>query len=209
MNSPHSSPFKASYSSQNYYSEPTGPPLPPPPPPHPYPFPYSNYPIRPMPFRPIAISNTQSQSQQSYNSFDIKQLNSPLSIANGDEYDDDGKFKQVQMLDKFAMKKHLNQSNNDEATQQDLWNKLQKANRMPNKVKVVQHKPPLDASTNKATQNNQKNATKQVSYQQQTNELNYVEKNIIAVKNKEMLAHRFQMKSYEKLHNKQKELCEK
>ncbi len=84
-----------------------------------------------------------------------------------------------------------------------MWVKLQKANNVSNKLKTIQ-KPPLG---NKSIQ---KYTSKQSNYQQPANnQLNYVEKNIVAVKNKEIMTHRFEIKSYEKLHNKHKELSEK
>ncbi len=193
MNSPNLAQRKNSYSGQAYYPEGF---------PRPYPFPYSSYSTQnvntQLPFRTVPISNTKSQ--QSFNSIDIKLLNSPISVANGatdDDYDDVGHtLKQSKFVEKFPNKKAA-QPTNDDASQQDLWVKLQTANSLSNKVKAIQ-KPPLNSKLN------QKAPSKQASRQgQHNNELNYI------AKNKETIGNRFQMKSYEKLHTKHKELNEK
>ena len=146
----------------------------------------------PVPVPRGGNKNYNPLSQQSNESFD---RNSPDSY-NGDENELNNEFGLMKVYDNS---KHPNSNmNEDDIKRQQVWNKLQQANKEksahkhkkgnsnglpPVGSKVFNKKPPTGSQIPKP-------------------ENNYLEKNIEAIKNKENLQHRYPEKKYENVHGK-------
>jgi len=162
--------------------------------------------------------NTSQQSNRSFDS-SVRQINSPTSLDGDDEPRDDSML--VKAYENQRQYKNNpnaptttnNQNNNnnpnnnmnnnnasdEERQRQEVWDKLQKTKQdsknKSNSSNNLSKKPPLN------TNSSRKNPP---SYSKPENS-NYIEDNIVAIRNKENIVHRYPQKNYENIHTKVKE----
>jgi hypothetical protein len=122
-------------------------------------------------------------------------------------------FTTLKVIDKNSNKNNNNNNNNNDTSDEDLkrqevWNKLQNANRKETKSNGSQSKmnglPPVVSSKSviKQQQQHQQQKPSQSVMEQKRMEANFLEKNVEAIKNKENLTHRYPEKKYEAFYGK-------
>lgn len=163
-------------------------------------------------------------SQQSNRSFDssVKQLNSPTSFDGDNEelgkddsvliraYESQKKDKvssssQPQQHQLQQQQVHSSNKHEDDLKRQQIWDKLQRANkdiRTKNSSQVnTARKPP----TGQNNTGRKRNAPGSFLPPEQLGS-NFIESNVNAIKNKENLIHRYPLKTYEVMHKKMEQL---
>jgi hypothetical protein len=175
-----------------------------------------------QPLQPPKMVTPRLNNNNNNNNINATKNNSNKKNIDYDSPDSDdnvdqeltNEFTTLKVIDKNSNKNNNNNNNNNNDTsdedlkRQEVWNKLQNANRKETKSNGSQSKmnglPPVVSSKSviKQQQQHQQQKPSQSVMEQKRMEANFLEKNVEAIKNKENLTHRYPEKKYEAFYGK-------